>query len=433
MTPDASTAVRAPEDAYHSARVACVGVAIATGVGLAIRLGYILGPARDRPLVGDATYYHGLARVLADGHGFIEPLVWVVSEQRVETATHPPLFPLLLALPTWLGVDTPLGHRVITAVLGLLVVPLIGLAAFRLAGPVAAIGAATLAAVNPAFWMNDVNVLSEALVAPLVAAVMLYAIARPRNPVVPPNPIVLGALIGLATLARPELALLLALLALPLLRRQVVPAVVAFGVVIAPWVVYNLSRFEEPVFLSNNLGGTLSSASCDSAWYGERTGWWEYGCEDRGRGLTGDESERDRALRRDAADYIGDHLARAPVVAAARIGRVWDVYRPVQTADFDGIEGRGRWPPRLGLAVFAIVVALAATGIGVIRRDRVWLLALTGPLVLVTVVAATFYGSPRFRVPADVALTIAAGAGIQRALFATTRRVSSNSASTATT
>ena len=176
-------------------------VVAATALGLVIRLAYIFGPARHRPLGGDPAYYHGLARVIAEGHWFIEPLEYVVTGKHVPTATHPPLYPLVLAVFTKFGVGTALGQRVVTSLIGITVIPLAALAAKRLMGTQAGIVVAVLAAINPAFWMNDVNVLSEALLAPLIAAIILVAIsAVPKS--VPLRTALLGALIGLATLTR---------------------------------------------------------------------------------------------------------------------------------------------------------------------------------------------------------------------------------------
>jgi 4-amino-4-deoxy-L-arabinose transferase-like glycosyltransferase len=392
----------------------------ATVLGLVVRLGYVFGPARNRPLGGDPAYYHGLAKVLAGGHGFIEPLEYVVTGKHVPSATHPPLFPLALAVFTKLGLGTALDQRVVTSIIGVAVVPLAALAARRIMGVQAGVIVAILAAANPAFWMNDVNVLSEALLAPLIAMIVLVAVSKvPKS--VPWRAALLGALIALATLTRAESALLLPLLAVPVVwhkaegrRQQLMSIGAATGAliaVLAPWTAYNLSRFDKPVLVSNNFGGTLASANCDRVYYGARTGWWQFGCEGSLR-QSPEESVRDGQLRRHATHYVQDHLSRLPVVVAARIGREWDVWQPVQTVRLDGVEGRALWPTRLGLLVYALIVLLAIPGVMWLRRTRAPIAWFVAPLILATIAAAAFYGSPRFRVPADVVLTIAAGIGV---------------------
>jgi hypothetical protein len=120
---------------------------------------------------------------------------------------------------------------------------------------------------------------------------------------------------------------------------------------------------------------------------------------------------RDRFLRERATDYVQDNLSRLPVVIAARIGREWDVFRPTQTVALDGIEGRGYWPTRVGLLVYALIVLLCIPGVIWLRRTRAAIAWFVAPIALATISAAAFYGSPRFRVGADVVLTIAAGIG----------------------
>ena len=186
-----------------SARRFNLTVIAATALGFAIRMAYVFRPRATKSLGGDPSYYHGLARVIAEGHWFIEPLVFVVTGRHVQSATHPPLFPLVLAVFDKLGVTGPLGQRVVTSIVGVMVVPLAALCARRLMGPTAGIAVAVLAAVSPAFWMNDVNVLSEALLAPLIAAIVLVAIGSvPKSAI--HSAALLGALIGLAALTEPR-------------------------------------------------------------------------------------------------------------------------------------------------------------------------------------------------------------------------------------
>ncbi len=60
-------------------------------------------------------------------------------------------------------------------------------------------------------------------------------------------------------------------------RRRIAPGrvgVLATLVVVAPWVGYNMSRFEKPTFISSGLGITLASANCDATWSGTFEGYW---------------------------------------------------------------------------------------------------------------------------------------------------------------
>src|SRR3954469_9486325 len=93
--------------------------AIAAG-GLAVRLIYVLVLTPHLRGLGDATYYHELANALGDGRGFVDPL------NGAATALHPPLFPLLLALPSALGLDSYQAHRVAVALIGSVTILAVG-------------------------------------------------------------------------------------------------------------------------------------------------------------------------------------------------------------------------------------------------------------------------------------------------------------------
>ena len=79
-----------------------------TAVGLAVRVAYVSLVVSNRPIGGDPLYFHGLAQLLADGHGWNGPFQnWYLLGLH-PTATHPPLYPLLLALSSKLGFGTRL-------------------------------------------------------------------------------------------------------------------------------------------------------------------------------------------------------------------------------------------------------------------------------------------------------------------------------------
>jgi hypothetical protein len=55
------------------------GLVVATALGVAIRLAYILVVRRDAAIEGDSLFYHLGVHLLVDGHGFIEPTPFIVG------------------------------------------------------------------------------------------------------------------------------------------------------------------------------------------------------------------------------------------------------------------------------------------------------------------------------------------------------------------
>ena len=109
-------------------------VLAATAVGFAIRVAYVVFVVWNDPLGGDASYYHGLARMLAGGHGWIEPYLYGFGLGAQQTASHPPLFPLLLAVASKIGLGTVDAQRLVACAVGTAVIPLVALAARRYGG-----------------------------------------------------------------------------------------------------------------------------------------------------------------------------------------------------------------------------------------------------------------------------------------------------------
>jgi hypothetical protein len=128
----------------------------------------------------------------------------------------------------------------------------------------------------------------------------------------------------------------------------------------------------------------------------------------------GDLSDQDLAYRRHALAYVGRHRGHVPVVVAARLGRVWGLYRPIQLLRLERfVETREVAPAEAGLGLFFALAALSVVGAVALRRRA-------GPTVLpclalvgtVSLTAAFTYGTTRFRVPADVGLVVLASAGV---------------------
>ena len=154
-------------------------------------------------------------------------------------------------------------------------------------------------------------------------------------------------------------------------------------------------------------------ANCDAAYNGTFIGFWVFECQKEVRRTLGeppgDESQRANFYRHIGFEYAKDHAGRLPVVFAARVGRVWDVYRPFQNTELSKIEGRTRWVSTLGLWCYWALLPFAAGGLVALRRRRVSVLPLAIQAAGVTVTALYAYGVVRFRAPAEVAIVVLAG------------------------
>ena len=188
---------------------------------------------------------------------------------------------------------------------------------------------------------------------------------------------------------------------------------VAGGLVLAPWALFNLLRFDEPTVTTTGFGSALSAASCDAVYYGSNIGYYDNCFQGPFGGPGLDESERDVAPREAAVEYMKDNVTRLPLVALARVGRIWGLFKPGQTTAFDwSIEGRGRVPSWIGLFSFYALMAFAIYGLVVLVRQRVTILPLLAPPVIITVAAALTFGVTRYRAPAEVSIVVAAAVGV---------------------
>ena len=219
----------------------------------------------------------------------------------------------------------------------------------------------------PQLWINDGMLDLRVDVRALIAATLLFAyrLWDSRSWL---DAALLGGAIGLAALTRPEAVILVPLVGVPFLFVRSTGDLEAphpscsccIGatclVVIAPWWVRNLTTFENRSFLATGHGVVLQSANCDGRTRGQFLGYWDIDCITAARHRQNAQQERSapqqgrpgrrvpprpgpaRRIGRStpgpatkAFHYIEDHLSRVPVVVAARVGRVWGVFRPART------------------------------------------------------------------------------------------------------
>jgi len=390
------------------------GLLAITAVGAAWRVLYLFLVKADDPLLlNDSLYYSIQAGRNSEGDWFREAL----TDQP--GAEHGPLTSLYLT-PWSLGSGANiLRQRFAMTLIGIAVVPAIGLVGRRFGGWRVGLVAAAIAAAYPNLWVSDSLVMSEPLAILLVAAALAVALELDGRSSLA-RAVALGVLTGLGALARSEVALFaLGFAAVAWWRaaghrrRGWVPVLVlgATALTILPWTAYNLIRFERPVYLSTNGEGVLIGANCDLTYFDD-IGGWDIRCLPLAAGEPDGDTSVRAALRREAAfDYIGDHVDRLPVVVAARLGRTLDVYGLDSVVGLDVREEKARWAVWAGIVCWWLLAPTAAVGWWLARhsergRANRWWLAVTIVAVLVTTVL--FYGAHRIRAPAEPAVVVLA-------------------------
>ncbi len=418
---------------------------------------------------GDSAYYYIQGRMVARNHWFVDSYGWFASggERFKPSSGNPPLFTMFLGLLARIGITSGTGMRVATALLGVVGVVLLVTLTRKLAGPRAALIAGVIAAVYPMLWINDGMLLSETLYVPMILLALHAAYRFWERPGYG-SAAVFGVAMALAALTRGEALILLGIMLLPLLwglrdqgwARLIKLAATTWivgGLVIAPWLAFNLTRFADPVLMTSSTGAVLSSANCDITYYGESIGYYgncfdEYvakglligkipGCDQAAvdaavidpKGADAakcwpnspdlDESQRDKFGRDIAIEYMKTHKRRLPVVMAARVGRMWDLYVPDLGRDDEPlgqnvrfnwqVEGRGKRASEVGVLMFYALLPFAVAGGLWLWRRRIPLSPLLSMTIVITVTSAFTFGITRYRVPVDVVVVILGAAGVE--------------------
>jgi 4-amino-4-deoxy-L-arabinose transferase-like glycosyltransferase len=389
----------------------------AVGLGALVRFVYLFHAA-PAWVLGDGFDYYLVSTRLADGLGFTGAL----GVEGQAYAHHPPGWVSVLAVVTKLGGDSMRAHQVTGLVIGLGVILIAGLVGRRYAGRRVGVVAALLAAVYPGFWLIDVQILSEPLGLAVLGLLMLVLADLWERPTLV-RAVLAGGLLGLLCLVRGEELALLAIAVAPILllnrrldvtrRFALLGASVAMvAVVVAPWTIYNLGRFEEPVILSSNGGSTMLAGNCPPLTYGgERLGSYDTVCNYRvaTQNPSLDASQADVEARSVAIDNMRDNAGRMPATVLARYGRLVAVFHPAQTVQIQAEWlGAARWPVWAWVTSYWLLVPLAVAGSVILRRRRRFQWPLVAPAVVVVLVVTVTFGDPRYHTMADLGAVVLA-------------------------
>ncbi len=396
-------------------------LAVVVALGLAVRLAW-LAAVPTQP-VTDFAWYFDRAVSIANGQGY--------SVDGRPTAYWPFGYPAFLgAAFALMGPSLGLAKALNTA-LTLLAVVLAWVVARRLYPSVwVAHGTALILALHPAFVAYSGVLASEPLFTCLTLVGSALCLFCPRRSL---GPVALGgAVLGLATLVRPQAVLLPGLILVCLAvwdgreafrGRLLLTLCVAYcGLALAllPWTVRNLNVFDRFVFVSTNGGDNLLIGHHPGA-----TGRWKdpVQIEPRLAGLG--EVQRDRTARSLALFYLRQDPLQPLRTGPERLeATFWSgsdaAYWAFQTEPGrlvtpgrDGRRGLFLSFRRFAEGAAVGVGSLFAIGLAVagLKRARVPLL----PIALVAMTAALsllFFGNPRFGFPALPFLVMAGLGGL---------------------
>lgn len=393
------------------------GVAVFV-VALLVRVLYVLLVGAGYIPRFDAGVYDGLAQSIVTLHCYCFP-------GHMVTAFRPPLWPVIIAgVYAIFGVDVQ-AAQMACAVLGAGTCVLVYLFARDLFGRRVALVAGLLAAVYAGMFIWDGWLFSESLfiflqMAFLLAVVRLQRTRQRRWAVLG------GVALGLSALARPNGALLLALLALwagimlvgrfvpwrVLVPRVALLAVVALAVVL-PWTIRD-AAVTGSILPVSTIGTTLAGAYNDmtdqptSGLYGI---WWLPPNENAD--FHPHTSADEVTLEQTALAWINAHPDQTRTLLLVHAEHMWVPYLYTwNDLPFEEYPQRPASQVVMGLLPWMSipVFALAALGFALTWRKRRRELVVVYLLVALTVMEnVAFYGSPRFRAPIEPFLVLLAG------------------------
>jgi len=274
----------------------------------------------------------------------------------------------------------------------------------------------------------DVQILSEPLGLLVLGVLMMILACLWRRPTLG-WAILAGAVVGSLALVRGEQLALLVIAVAPILLlnprvavRQLLAwtgaATLAALVLLMPWTIHNLGRFEEAVLLSTNGGSTLLAGNCPPATYGDDLmGSFDTTCNIRRakQNPEFDASQADIDARRAALGNMRDDLDRLPATILARYGRTIGAFRPAQTVDIDANWlGSATWPVWAWVTSFWLLAPLAVAGSVLLHRSRRFQWPLVAPAIIVLVIVTVAFGDPRYHSLADLGIVVLAAVAIDR-------------------
>jgi 4-amino-4-deoxy-L-arabinose transferase-like glycosyltransferase len=394
-------------------------------VGLGLRLWFADGTTQPPLQPGaDEYYYRGQAELITHGYWWVIPGTVGHGSTGIPGVEHPPLFSTLLAGIDEIGLHGVDGQRALLCVLSVTAVVCCARIAARLVGGRADVAVAWVAALFPGMWIYSGQVLSESITVPLVAGTVL-ALYRLRERPRYGRASVLGLLVALCALTRPELVVMVVVFA-PLwfartaVTRRLLLSVVFLAVIVAvvgPWVGRNMHDYKNSGFISANLGSVLLGANCSLTYSGPGIGTWNSLCGSVGPPASWNASQENNFEASIGESYARQNLDRLPAVVAARVGRSLGVWpAPAAQVQWNATAG-GVWPlwsSWLYLVGWVLAIPMVVIAAVSLRRRHRKAWPLYSLLALFLVTSALLYANPRFASSCQPAVAVLVGIGLVR-------------------
>jgi 4-amino-4-deoxy-L-arabinose transferase-like glycosyltransferase len=388
-------------------------VLLVMAVAFTIRLGYLAqidrSPSFNVALLKgqtDSYVYWMWARELAGGD-------WTFQGAN----TQSPLYPYFLAVIfRLLGPDNLLLPRLIQVLLGTLTVGLCAWLARRLAGGLAGPCAGLiLACYGPGIFF-DAAILRDGMLS-LLNLALVAAMVTARDRPGPARGALVGALLGLAVIGKPNIAVMLPLFPVwiyemsaarraraPELRRLLAGVVIGLALALAPLVARNLAAGLPPLMISPQGALEFITGNHPDA---PTNGWqptpeivaMNQQCHNRlGCGVV--------AVLKLYRGHPGGLILR-------QLAKTWDLLYAYEAPSALSFYVEKRYVPffRLPWLNWAVLLGLGAIGASALWKQRRAALPLYAYLVLYSLGTIAFYVVDRFRIPLAPALAVCAGCG----------------------